>query len=197
MIDTKFKKPIREVTDEEWQEIYDYRILHGKYPGPRVTNGEGVKSSHLYWLNRKEQVKRYLEKTVSPEVYFYDTHYDYVDLCVRTEYNVPDLVVWHGDERQTYVVKMYHHTDSEKLKMRFKLYLTGTESEAEMLDKIWKYDFHDADVVALVTPEDDICYITKESLRMPALAKDRVPAGQKGLTDISFYVTRGEWGHLE
>lgn len=197
MVTNDFAKKFDEVTDEEWDEIYNLRAKRGAFYSSSIHDGASLKEASITSRKQEAAVKAFLEKFEGGVVEYMDENRDIVyPYSPKTPY--PDLECIDASGRATIEVKNYHYTDSKDLRLQFNLYIDShTTTEDQVLNKIWKYDFHDADAVLFVTPDcTKCCMVTRNSLSLDVKKANRPTLGVKGKVPVIFYAKRGSWMDL-
>ena len=194
-----FRKNFDEVTDEEWQDLYEYRSSRGVYYSPCIHDGQTLKASVENSRNQAKAVKEYLEKTTGYEVDYLDPTYDYIFCTTSPVRCLPDLVV-HDTENGDYTVDVknrnykagYDEKQYKALKLLFRLRYGETTTPENVLARVWASDFHDADMVAFIRPDcKELCIAGRDDI---SLDKNHQPTyGQYGDIPVSFFLKHSEW----
>ena len=112
----------------------------------------------------------------------------------------PDLeCIDASGSRVTVEVKSYHYTTAPDLRLRFGVFLDDPKIKTgeDVLNAIWKYDFHDADTVLFVTPDcTKCCMVTRNSLSLDVRPENQPKIGASGKSKVTFYAKRGSWMDL-
>lgn len=197
MVTKDFAKKFDEVTDEEWNEIYAIRAKHGDFYSLSIHDGASLKASCMTSRKQEAAAKAFLEKFDGGVVRYMDKNRDIV-YPRSPKSNDPDLECIDPSGRCTVEIKSYHYTESKDLRLQFNLYLDpNITTEDQVLNKIWKYDFHDADAVLFVTPDcTKCCMVTRYSLSLDVKKANRPTLGVKGKVPVIFYAKRGSWMDL-
>ena len=199
MLTQNFMKPLDKVSDEEWEEIYLAREAQGKFFSNSIYDGSSLKAVYFRARAQEEAMKAHLEKISGNAVRFMDPDRDIVYLYPQKNSNNPDLVMFDPIYGKTTIeVKNYHYTELRDFKLKFNLYLNPSiTTEKQVLDRIWEYDFHNADMVAFITPEcDKYCWINRYDLSLDVKKVNQPPYGSDGKFPITFYAKREDWFSL-
>lgn len=155
-MDTNFSKVFSQVTDPEWDDIYNLRSAHGKFFSSTIHDGASLKAMYLQSMNQEAAAKQILEK-MGYSVSYNDTLRDVIYALPKYNSAVPDLACVSLKQGRTMLVEVKNikFTASTHLKLRFNLWVRPGEftSKQDVIDAIWKYDFHDADYVMFITPD--------------------------------------------
>lgn len=154
-MNTNFSKVFSQVADSEWDDIYNLRAAHGKFFSPTIHDGASLKVMYLQSLNQEAAAKQILEK-MGYSVSYNDPLRDVIYALPKYNSAVPDLAcLLPNGETMLVEVKNIKFTASTHLKLRFNLWIRPGEftSKQDVIDAIWKYDFHDADCVMFITPD--------------------------------------------
>ena len=155
-MDTNFIKIFSQVTDQEWDDIYNLRAAHGKFFSSTIHDGASLKAMYLQSLNQEAAAKQILEN-MGYSVSYNDAFRDVIYALPKYNSAVPDLVCVSpkSDKTMLVEVKNIKFTASTRLRLRFNLWIRPGEytSKQDVIDAIWKYDFHDADYVMFITPD--------------------------------------------
>ena len=199
MVTRDFAKNFDEVTDEEWNEIYAIRAKHGDLYSPSIYDGASLKAKTIVSRNQEASVKAFLERCGASNIRYMD---DERDIVYPRSPKKPDPDLECIDASGSHVtceVKSYHYTTAPDLRLRFGVYLDDPKIKTgeDVLDAIWKYDFHDADFVLFVTPDcTKCCMVTRNSLTLDVRPEDQPNIGAKGKSKVIFYAKRGAWMDL-
>lgn len=155
-MDTNFSKVFSQVTDPEWDDIYNLRAAHGKFFSSTIHDGTSLKAMYLQSMNQEAAAKQILEK-MGYSVSYNDTLRDVIYALPKYNSAVPDLACVSLTQGRTMLVEVKNikFTASTHLKLRFNLWVRPGEftCKQDVIDAIWKYDFHDADYVMFITPD--------------------------------------------
>lgn len=155
-MDTNFSKVFSQVTDPEWDDIYNLRAAHGKFFSSTIHDGASLKAMYLQSMNQEAAAKQILEK-MGYSVSYNDTLRDVIYALPKYNSAVPDLACVSLTQGRTMLVEVKNikFTASTHLKLRFNLWVRPGEftCKQDVIDAIWKYDFHDADYVMFITPD--------------------------------------------
>lgn len=155
-MDTNFSKVFSQVTDPEWDDIYNLRAAHGKFFSSTIHDGASLKAMYLQSMNQEAAAKQILE-TMGYSVSYNDTLRDVIYALPKYNSAVPDLACVSLKHGRTMLVEVKNikFTTATHLKLRFNLWVRPGEftSKQDVIDAIWKYDFHDADYVMFITSD--------------------------------------------
>lgn len=155
-MDTNFIKVFSQVTDQEWNDIYNLRAAHGKFFSSTIHDGASLKAMYLQSLNQEAAAKQILER-MGYSVSYNDALRDVIYALPKYNSAVPDLACVSPKSGKTILVEVKNikFTASTHLKLRFNLWIRPGEftSKQDVIDAIWKYDFHDADYVMFITSD--------------------------------------------
>ena len=199
MVTRDFAKKFDEVTDEEWNEIYAIRAKHGDLYSNSIYDGASLKAKTIISRNQEASVKAFLERCGASNIRYMD---DKRDIVYPRSPKKPDPDLECIDASGSHVtceVKSYHYTTAPDLRLRFGVYLDdkNIKTGEDVLNAIWKYDFHDADFVLFVTPEcTKCCMVTRNSLSLDVRPENQPNIGAEGKSEIIFYAKRGSWMDL-
>ena len=199
MVTRNFAKKFDEVTDEEWNEIYAIRAKHGDLYSNSIYDGASLKAKTLISRNQEAAVKAFLERCEASKIRYMD---DKRDIVYPRSPKKPDPDLECIDAsglRATVEVKSYHYTTAPDLRLGFGVYLDdkSIKTGEDVLNAIWKYDFHDADFVLFVTPDcTKCCMVTRNSLSLDVRPENQPKIGAKGKSKVIFYAKRGSWMDL-
>ena len=199
MVTKDFAKKFDEVTDEEWNEIYAIRAKHGDLYSPSIYDGASLKAKTIVSRNQEASVKAFLERCGASNIRYMDDERDIV-YARSPKKPDPDLeCIDASGSHVTCEVKSYHYTTAPDLRLRFGVYLDDPKIKTgeDVLDAIWKYDFHDADAALFVTPDcTKCCMVTRNSLSLDVKPENQPRIGAKGKSKVIFYAKRGSWMDL-
>ena len=199
MVTRNFAKKFDEVTDEEWNEIYAIRAKHGDLYSNSIYDGASLKAKTLISRNQEAAVKAFLERCEASKIRYMD---DKRDIVYPRSPKKPDPDLECIDAsglRATVEVKSYHYTTAPDLRLGFGVFLDDPKIKTgeDVLNAIWKYDFHDADFVLFVTPDcTKCCMVTRNSLSLDVRPENQPKIGAKGKSKVIFYAKRGSWMDL-
>ena len=199
MVTRNFAKKFDEVTDEEWNEIYAIRAKHGDLYSKSIHDGASLKATTIVSRKQEASVKAFLERCGASNIRYMD---DKRDIVYPRSPKKPDPDLECIDASGSHVtceVKSYHYTTAPDLRLRFGVYLDdkNIKTGEDVLNAIWKYDFHDADFVLFVTPEcTKCCMVTRNSLSLDVRPENQPNIGAEGKSEIIFYAQRGSWMDL-
>ena len=199
MVTINFAKKFDEVTDEEWNEIYAIRAKHGDLYSNSIHDGASLKAKTIISRNQEASVKAFLERCGASNIRYMD---DERDIVYPRSPKKPDPDLECIDASGSHVtceVKSYHYTTAPDLRLCFGVYLDdkNIKTGEDVLDAIWKYDFHDADFVLFVTPDcTKCCMVTRNSLSLDVKQENQPKLGAKGKSKVIFYAKRGAWMDL-
>lgn len=155
-MDTNFSKIYSQVTPAEWDDLYQFRAAHGKFFSPTIHDGVSLKAMFLQSRNEEAAAKQILEK-MGYSVSYNDTLRDVVYALPQENNAVPDLACLSPKSGKTMLVEVKNikFTASTHLRMKFNLWIKPGEytSKQDVIDAIWKYDFHNANYVMFITPD--------------------------------------------
>ena len=155
-MDTNFSKIYSQVTSAEWDDLYQFRAAHGKFFSPTIHDGVSLKAMFMQSRNQEAAAKKILEK-MGYSVSYNDTLRDVVYALPKDNSAVPDLACLSPNSGRTMLieVKNIKFTASTHLRLKFNLWMRPGEytSKQDVIDDIWKYDFHNANYVMLITPD--------------------------------------------
>ena len=199
MVTRDFAKKFDEVTDEEWNEIYAIRAKHGDFYSNSIHDGASLKATTNVSRNQEASVKAFLERCGASEVEYMDKKRDIV-YPRSPKQTDPDLeCIDASGSHLTCEVKSYHYTTSKDLRLNFNVYLDDPKLKTgeDVLDIIWRLDFHDADFVLFVTPDcTKCCMVTRNSLSFDVRPENQPKLGATGKSKVIFYAKRGSWMDL-
>ena len=199
MVTRDFAKKFDEVTDEEWNEIYAIRAKHGDFYSNSIHDGASLKATTNVSRNQEASVKAFLERCGASEVEYMDKKRDIV-YPRSPKQTDPDLeCIDASGSHLTCEVKSYHYTTSKDLRLNFNVYLDDPKLKTgeDVLDLIWRLDFHDADFVLFVTPDcTKCCMVTRNSLSFDVRPENQPKLGANGKSKVIFYAKRGSWMDL-
>ena len=190
-----FNKIFSQVSDSEWDELYNFRAAYGKFFSPTIHDGASLKAMYMQSLNQEAAAKRILEG-MGYSVSYNDPLRDVIYALPKYNSAVPDLSCLSPKTGKTKLieVKNIKFIASTHLKLRFNLWMRPGEytSKQDVIDAIWKYDFHNADYVMFITPDlKKYGFIRKCDIYI----KDAdVPNfNSYGKTPVTFYATVSSW----
>lgn len=199
MVTRDFAKNFYDVTDEEWNEIYAIRAKHGDFYSNSIHDGASLKATTIVSRNQEAAVKAFLERCGGSSIRYMDKNRDIV-YPRSPKQNDPDLeCIDASGSRVTVEVKSYHYTTSPDLRLNFGVYLDDPKLKTgdDVLNLIWKLDFHSADCVLFVTPDcTKCCMVTRNSLSLDVRSENRPKIGANGKSKVIFYAKRGSWMDL-
>ena len=199
MVTRDFAKKFDEVTDEEWNEIYAIRAKHGDLYSNSIYDGASLKAKTIISRNQEASVKAFLERCGASNIRYMD---DKRDIVYPRSPKKPDPDLECIDASGSHVtceVKSYHYTTAPDLRLGFGVYLDdkSLKTGEDVLDAIWKYDFHNADFVLFVTPDcTKCCTVTRDSLSLDVRPENQPNLCAKGKSKVIFYAKRGSWMDL-
>ena len=196
MVTRDFAKKFDEVTDEEWNEIYVIRKKHGDIYSNSICDGASLKAKTIISRNQEASVKAFLERCGASNIKYMDNERDIVYPRSPKKPD-PDLeCIDASGSRVTCEVKSYHYTKAPDLRLGFGVFLDdkSLKTGEDVLNAIWKYDFHDADFVLFVTPDcTKCCMVTRNSLSLDVKPENQPKLGANGKSKVIFYAKRGSW----
>lgn len=199
MVTRDFAKKFDDVTDEEWNEIYAIRAKHGDFYSNSIHDGASLKATTIVSRNQEASVKAFLERCGASNIKYMDKNRDIV-YPRSPKQSGPDLeCIDASGSHVTCEVKSYHYTTSKDLRLNFNVYLDdkNLKTGEDVLDLIWRLDFHDADFVLFVTPDcTKCCMVTRNSLSFDVRPENQPKLGAKGKSKVIFYAKRGSWMDL-
>ena len=199
MVTRDFAKKFDEVTDEEWNEIYAIRAKHGDLYSNSIYDGASLKARSIISRNQEAAVKEFLERCGASNIRYMD---DERDIVYPRSPKKPDPDLECIDASGSHVtceVKSYHYTTAPDLRLGFGVYLDdkSLKTGEDVLDLIWRLDFHDADFVLFVTPDcTKCCMVTRDSLSLDVRPENQPKIGANGKSKVIFYAKRGSWMDL-
>ena len=199
MVTRDFAKKFDEVTDEEWNEIYAIRAKHGDLYSNSIYDGASLKARSIISRNQEAAVKEFLERCGASNIRYMD---DERDIVYPRSPKKPDPDLECIDASGSHVtceVKSYHYTTAPDLRLGFGVYLDdkSLKTGEDVLDLIWRLDFHNADFVLFVTPDcTKCCMVTRNSLSLDVKPENRPKIGANGKSKVIFYAKRGSWMDL-
>ena len=199
MVTRDFAKKFDEVTDEEWNEIYAIRKKHGDLYSNSIYDGASLKAKTIVSRNQEASVKAFLERCGASNIRYMDDERDIVyPRSPKKPY--PDLeCIDASGLRVTCEVKSYHYTTAPDLRLGFGVFLDdkNLKTGEDVLDLIWRLDFHNADFVLFVTPDcTKCCTVTRDSLSLDVRPENQPKLGANGKSKVIFYAKRGSWMDL-
>ena len=201
MVTNDFAKKFDDVTDEEWNEIYAIRAKHGDFYSSSIHDGASLKATTIVSRNQEAAVKAFLERGCDEGdvVRYMDKKRDIVYPRSPKQHD-PDLeCIDASGSSVTIEVKSYHFTNSKDLRLNFGVYLDDPKLKTgeDVLNLIWRLDFHSADAVLFVTPDcTKCCMVTRNSLSLDVRPENQPKIGAKGKSKVIFYAKRGSWMDL-
>ena len=199
MVTRNFAKKFDEVTDEEWNEIYAIRAKHGDLYSNSIYDGASLKARSIISRNQEASVKAFLERCGASNIRYMD---DERDIVYPRSPKKPDPDLECIDASGSHVtceVKSYHYTTAPDLRLGFGVYLDdkSLKTGEDVLDLIWRLDFHNADFVLFVTPDcTKCCVVTRDSLSLDVRPENQPKLGANGKSKVIFYAKRGAWMDL-
>lgn len=193
-MDTNFSKKFSQVTDSEWDELYKFRAAHNKFFSSTICDGASLKHVYLQSMKQEEAAKHILE-SVGYKVSYNDPLREVIYALPRSNSSAPDLsCVLPNGKTKLVEVKNIKLTYSTHLRLKFNLWMHPGEftSKQDVIDAIWKYDFHDADYVMFVTPDlKEYGFISKKDI---TITPNDVPEfNSYGKTPVVFYADVEGW----
>lgn len=199
MVTRDFAKNFYDVTDEEWNEIYAIRKRHGDIYSNSIYDGASLKAKTIISRNQEASVKAFLERCGASEIRYMDDERDIVYPRSPKKPD-PDLeCIDASGSRVTVEVKSYHYTTAPDLRLGFGIFLDdkNLKTGKDVLDLIWRLDFHNADAVLFVTPDcTKCCMVTRNSLSLDVRPENQPKIGANGKSKVIFYAKRGSWMDL-
>lgn len=199
MVTRDFAKKFDDVTDEEWNEIYAIRANHGDFYSNSIHDGASLKATTIVSRNQEASVKAFLERCGASAIKYMDKNRDII-YPRSPKQSGPDLeCIDASGSHVTCEVKSYHYTTSKDLRLNFNVYLDdkNLKTGEDVLNLIWRLDFHDADFVLFVTPDcTKCCMVTRDSLSFDVRPENQPKIGAKGKSKVIFYAKRGSWMDL-
>ena len=199
MVTRDFAKNFYDVTDEEWNEIYAIRKRHGDIYSNSIYDGASLKAKTIISRNQEASVKAFLERCGASEIRYMDDERDIVYPRSPKKPD-PDLeCIDASGSRVTVEVKSYHYTTAPDLRLGFGIFLDdkNLKTGKDVLDLIWRLDFHNADAVLFVTPDcTKCCMVTRDSLSLDVRPENQPKIGANGKSKVIFYAKRGSWMDL-
>lgn len=199
MVTRDFAKNFYDVTDEEWNEIYAIRKRHGDIYSNSIYDGASLKAKTIISRNQEASVKAFLERCGASEIRYMD---DERDIVYPRSPKKPDPDLECIDASGSHVtveVKSYHYTTAPDLRLGFGIFLDDKKLKTgkDVLDLIWRLDFHNADAVLFVTPDcTKCCMVTRDSLSLDVRPENQPKIGANGKSKVIFYAKRGSWMDL-
>ena len=199
MVTRDFAKNFYDVTDEEWNEIYAIRKRHGDIYSNSIYDGASLKAKTIISRNQEASVKALLERCGASEIRYMD---DERDIVYPRSPKKPDPDLECIDASGSHVtveVKSYHYTTAPDLRLGFGIFLDdkNLKTGKDVLDLIWRLDFHNADAVLFVTPDcTKCCMVTRNSLSLDVRPENQPKIGANGKSKVIFYAKRGSWMDL-
>ena len=193
-MDTNFSKIYSQVTDSEWDELYKLRAAHGKFFSSTIHDGASLKEMYYQSMKQEAAAKHILE-SMGYSVSYNDTLRDVIYALPKYNSAVPDLSCFSPENGTMLVeVKNIKFTASTHLRLRFNLWMRPGEfkSKQDVIDAIWKYDFHNADYVMFITPNlKEYGFISKNDITITA--NDLPDFNAYGKTPVVFYADVNGW----
>lgn len=199
MVTRDFAKKFDEVTDEEWNEIYAIRKKAGDLYSNSIYDGASLKAKTIISRNQEASVKAFLERCGASNIRYMD---DERDIVYPRSPKKPDPDLECIDASGSHVtceVKSYHYTTAPDLRLGFGVFLDdkSLKTGEDVLDLIWRLDFHNADFVLFVTPDcTKCCMVTRNSLSLDVKPENQPKLGASGKSKVIFYAKRGSWMDL-
>lgn len=199
MVTRDFAKNFYDVTDQEWNEIYAIRKRHGDIYSNSIYDGASLKAKTIISRNQEASVKAFLERCGASEIRYMD---DERDIVYPRSPKKPDPDLECIDASGSHVtveVKSYHYTTAPDLRLGFGIFLDdkNLKTGKDVLDLIWRLDFHNADAVLFVTPDcTKCCMVTRNSLSLDVRPENQPKIGANGKSKVIFYAKRGSWMDL-
>ena len=194
-MDTNFIKIFSQVSDQEWDDIYNLRAAHGKFFSSAIHDGASLKAMYLQSMNQESAAKQILEN-MGYSVSYNDTLRDVIYALPKYNSAVPDLACVSPESGRTMLVEVKNikFTTSTHLRLRFNLWIRPGEltSKQDVIDAIWKYDFHDADYVMFITP-DFKTYGFVRKIDIDIKDADLPDFNIYGKVPVSFYANVSSW----
>lgn len=193
-MDTNFSKNFSQVTDSEWNELYMLRAAHGKFFSSTIHDGASLKEMYLQSMKQEEAAKHILE-SAGYKTSYNDPLREVIYALPRSNSSSPDLSCLLPNGKTKLVeVKNIKLTASTHLKLRFNLWMHPGEftSKQDVIDAIWKYDFHDADYVMFITPDlKEYGIISKNNIKI--MQNDVPDFNSYGRVQVVFYADVDSW----
>ena len=157
-MDKNFKKHVDEMTQQDWEDLYQFRSRIGSFYSNAIDSGEKLEHFYKLSLKQEEAVKKLLE-SYGYEVEYLDKDREYIFAYVQN-HGTPDLLItdtasgdcWTGEVKNFYTSCL---RSNNNIKLNFRANVYGLDEE-QMKKAIWKKNFHDADVVYFVSSEEDL-----------------------------------------
>lgn len=188
---------INEATDEIWEAMYQKGLRRGKFFSKTIHDGKTLKNAYMQARNQEDAIKKYFELCSDNSVKFTDDYRDYLFIDEDDDIiNIlPDIHVMYQMNTHYYVeVKNYHYTNARNIRLKFNVLTFATDTYQDIIDKIWKYDFHDADLVTFVTPDcKQFFTITKKDISLSMNDAEKPKLGERCKQQVTFYANRSAW----
>ena len=164
-MDKNFKKHVDEMTEQDWEDLYEFRSRIGSFYSNAIDSGE--KLEHFYKLSLKqEEIVKELLESYGYQVEYLDKDREYIFAYVQN-HGTPDLLItdtasgesWTGEVKNFYTSCL---RPNNHIKLNFRANIYGLNEE-QMKKAIWKKNFHDADTVYFVSSDEAVCPITEDS----------------------------------
>ena len=158
-----------------------------------------MKAKTIISRNQEASVKAFLERCGASEIRYMD---DERDIVYPRSPKKPDPDLECIDASGSHVtveVKSYHYTTAPDLRLGFGIFLDdkNLKTGKDVLDLIWRLDFHNADAVLFVTPDcTKCCMVTRDSLSLDVRPENQPKIGANGKSKVIFYAKRGSWMDL-
>ena len=155
-MDKNFKKHVDEMTEQDWEDLYEFRSRIGSFYSNAIDSGEKLEHFYKLSLKQEEEVKDILE-SYGYQVEYLDKDREYVFAYVQN-HGTPDLLITDKDTGESWTgeVKNYYSSclrSNNHIKLNFRANVYGLDEE-QMKKVIWKKNFHDADVVYFAPYEE-------------------------------------------
>ena len=156
-MDKNFKKHVDEMTQQDWEDLYEFRSRIGSFYSNAIDSGEKLEHFYKLSLKQEEAVKELLE-SYGYQVEYLDKDREYIFAYVEN-HGTPDLLITDKDTGESWTgeVKNYYPSclrPNNTIKLNFRANVYGLDEE-QMKKAIWKKNFHDADVVYFVPSDED------------------------------------------
>ena len=154
-MDKNFKKHVDDMTQQDWEDLYEFRSRIGSFYSNAIDSGE--KLEHFYKLSLKqEEIVKELLESYGYQVEYLDKDREYIFAYVQN-HGTPDLLITDKDTGESWTgeVKNFYTSclrPNNTIKLNFRANVYGLDEE-QMKKAIWKKNFHDADVVYFVSSE--------------------------------------------
>lgn len=155
-MDKNFKKHVDEMTEQDWEDLYEFRSRIGSFYSNVIDSGEKLEHFYKLSLKQEEAVKELLE-SYGYQVEYLDKDREYIFAYVQN-HGTPDLLITDKDTGESWTgeVKNFYTSclrSNDTIKLNFRANVYGLDEE-QMKKAIWKKNFHDADVVYFVSSEE-------------------------------------------